>query len=58
MQRFRNIFYQLNYDVIMAQNLDHVEFTDFLIKLSKDRALGNHCAIVIMILSHGTNKNF
>jgi hypothetical protein len=40
----------------MAQNLDHVEFTDFLIKLSKDRALGNHCAIVIMILSHGTEK--
>jgi hypothetical protein len=40
----------------MVQNLDHIEFTDFLIKLSKDRALDNHCAIVIMILSHGTKK--
>jgi hypothetical protein len=57
MQRFRNIFYQLNYDVLMAQNLDHKELFEYFSTLSKNLILGNYCALFIMILSHGTKNN-
>jgi len=57
MQRFRNIFYQLNYDVVMAQNLDHEELFGYFSTLSKNLVSGNYCALFIMILSHGTKNN-
>jgi hypothetical protein len=57
MQRFRNIFYQLNYDVAMAQNLDNEGLLEYFSTLSKNHLLENYSALFIMILSHGTKNN-
>jgi hypothetical protein len=54
MQRFRNIFYQLHFDVIMKQNLNYDELNSFLLELSKRPELSSHSAIFFIILTHGT----
>jgi len=53
MQKFRNIFYQLNYDVIMEKNLTAKEIEDKLIEISKDENLKNHSSFIFMIITHG-----
>jgi hypothetical protein len=56
MQRFRNIFHQLHFKVIMKQNLDFEETIYFLKELSRDPKLKDHSAFVFMILTHGTKE--
>ncbi len=56
MQRFRNIFYQLHFDVIMEKNLDAKTIVNRLIQLSRSDDLKNHNAFVFMIITHG-NEN-
>jgi hypothetical protein len=56
MQRFRNIFYQLHFDVIMKQNLNYKEINSLLDELSKSPKLHEHSAIVFMIIAHGTKE--
>lgn len=56
MQRFRNIFYQLHFDVIMEKNLDAKEIVNRLIQLSQSQDLRDHNAFVFMIITHG-NEN-
>ncbi len=56
MQRFRNIFHQLHFEVIMEQNLDYEEMMSFLKELSSDPKLQDHDAFIFMILTHGTKE--
>jgi hypothetical protein len=56
MQRFRNIFYQLHFEVIMKQNLNFDETNRLLDGISKSDQLKEHSAIIFMILSHGTKE--
>jgi hypothetical protein len=56
MQRFRNIFYQLHFEVIMRQNLNFDETNRLLDEISKSDQLKEHSAIIFMILSHGTKE--
>jgi len=54
MQKFRNIFYQLNYDVIMEKNLTAEEIKNKLIEISQNERLKDHSAFVFMIITHGS----
>ncbi len=56
MQRFRNIFYQLHFEVIIRQNLNFDETNLLLEEISKSDQLKEHSAIIFMILSHGTKE--
>jgi hypothetical protein len=56
MQRFRNIFYQLHFDVIMKKNLGAIEIRDLLIEISRNEELDKHDAFIFMIITHGNEK--
>jgi hypothetical protein len=57
MQRFRNIFYQLHFDVIMKKNMNKIEIINFLREISHREELGTHNAFVLMMIAHGNEKN-
>jgi len=58
MQKFRNIFYQLNYDVLMEKNLTAQEIENKLLAISQDQRLSNHSSFIFMIITHGSsNRN-
>jgi hypothetical protein len=56
MQKFRNIFYQLHFEVMMEKNLTAEEIKDKLLSLSKDKRLKDHSAFIFMIITHGDYK--
>jgi hypothetical protein len=56
MQRFRNIFYQLHFEIDMQKNLKADELEKYLKNISRDEKLHGHNAFVLMILSSG-NQN-
>jgi len=56
MQRFRNIFFQLHFDVVMKKNLSTKELINFLSEISSGSELSKHEAFVFMIISHGNEK--
>ncbi len=57
MQRFRNIFYQLHFDVIMKKNMNKIDIINLLTEISIRPELNDHNAFVLMIIAHGNEKN-
>ncbi len=57
MQRFRNIFYQLHFDVIMKKNMNKIDIINILTEISNRPELNDHNAFVFMIIAHGNEKN-
>jgi hypothetical protein len=55
MQRFRYIFYQLHFDIIMRKNLKNDQLIDEIKKISKSRDLEIHDAFVLMVISKGND---
>jgi len=53
MQRFRNIFSQLHFKVLMEKNLDRRDIFNLLRRISQNDELKNHDAFVLMIITHG-----
>jgi hypothetical protein len=56
MQRFRNIFYQMHFEVIMKKNLDKQDLLRTLRIISQDPKLETHDAFMFMIIAHGNNN--
>jgi len=56
LQKFRNIFYQLQFDVIMEKNLTADQIKQKLIDISKDENVKKHNAFIFMIITHGNSK--
>jgi hypothetical protein len=56
MQRFRNIFYQMHFEVIMKKNLDKQDLLRTLRIISQDPKLETHDAFMLMIIAHGNNN--
>jgi len=56
MQKFRNIFYQLHFDVIMMKNVSVANILKEMEKVSKDPSLLAHNAFIFMIISRGNEK--
>jgi hypothetical protein len=54
MSRFRNIFYQLHFDVIMKKNQTAQQIKDLLESISQKVELVDHDSFVFMIITHGT----
>jgi len=54
MSRFRNIFYQLHFDVIMKKNQTAQQIEDLLKTISKKKELKDHDSFLFMIICHGT----
>jgi hypothetical protein len=57
MQRFRNIFFQLHFDVIMMKNTNKIDIINILTEISNRNELNDHNAFVFMIIAHGNEKN-
>ncbi len=57
MQRLRNIFYQLHFDVIMKKNMNKIDIINILSEISNRPELNDHNAFVFMIIAHGNEKN-
>jgi hypothetical protein len=57
MQRFRNIFYQLHFNVIMKKNMNKIDIINILTEISNKSELSEHNAFVFMIIAHGNDKN-
>jgi hypothetical protein len=56
MHRFRNIFSQLGFKVIMKKNLAAKDVYLNLLSISKSPELSNHNAFIFMNISHGTEN--
>ena len=56
MQRFRNIFHQLNFEVIMRKNLSAKEILKDILLLSMNDELKNQSAFVFMSITHGNSN--
>lgn len=56
MQKFRNIFYQLHFDVILEKNLTAEQIKQKLIDISHDQNVEIHNAFIFMIITHGNSK--
>ncbi len=56
MVRFRNIFYQLGFKVILKKNLDAKDIYLELLKTSKSIELSNYDSFLFMSISHGTEN--
>ncbi len=54
MRRFRNIFIQLGFKVIMKKNLIARDIHSILLSISKNPELQKHNAFIFMSISHGT----
>jgi hypothetical protein len=57
MQRFRNIFYQLHFKIIMKKNLETKEILEEIMRLNQSEEIKSHDAFVFMIIAKGDNKN-
>jgi hypothetical protein len=57
MQRFRNIFHKLKFEVIFRKNLNKEEIIDDLTSISKE-VPNEHKAFIFMYLGHGNENNF
>jgi hypothetical protein len=57
LQRFRNIFYQLHFDVIMRKNMNKADIKILLNEISSREELDKHNAFIFMIIAHGNDKN-
>ncbi len=57
MQRFRNIFYQLHFEVILKKNMNKIDIVNILKEISNRNELYNYDAFVLMIIAHGNEKN-
>ncbi len=57
MQRFRNIFFQLHFDVIMKKNMNKSDIKVLLKEISSREELDNQNAFIFMIIAHGNDKN-
>lgn len=56
MERFRNIFHQLRFKVIMKKNLNAENIFLDLLTISKNPDLLEHNAFIFMIITHGTEN--
>jgi hypothetical protein len=57
MQRFRNIFTQLHFNVNMYKNLKAKQIEQLLEKTSKSKELCEHNAFVFISITHGTEND-
>jgi len=53
MEKFRDIFFQLHFDVIMKKNMNRVDIINIMKEISGRNELENPQAFVLMIIAHG-----